>query len=301
MKLATTTGDFWGYCRNYKECVEYVCEAGFRYIDLSMYTVEKDDPLLLREDWRAYAEMLKQTAGTHGAKFVQAHSPGGNPLKMDDAYDVLLHATIRSIEVCGVLGIPNIVVHSGMLPGISKEEYFEKNLAFYKKLFPAMEKWNVNVLCENSTKVNTRDMYFTNSGEDMLSFVKYVNHPLFHTCWDTGHANLEGNQYDEILRLGKELYAVHINDNRGVRDEHLIPYMGTLNMDEIMRGLIDVGFDGYFTFESSSVLLSEAWRKKDAVKDACIAKPKLFMQKMLEKIMYDIGTHILQQYNCFEA
>lgn len=60
-------------------------------------------------------------------RFFKTYSPGGNPISEDKLYaDSLLKATIRSIEVCGVLGIPNIVVHAGSLLGLSKQESFEK-------------------------------------------------------------------------------------------------------------------------------------------------------------------------------
>ena len=37
----------------------------------------------------------------------------------------------------------------------------------------------------------------------MVEFLNYVGHPLLHACWDTGHANCEGSQYDDIVTLGK--------------------------------------------------------------------------------------------------
>lgn len=303
MRLATTTGDFGSYCKTYKERIKHLYEAGFRYIDLSLYTVREEDELLVSADWKENAEHLKAYAEGLGMKFVQAHAPGGNPMCKDDKYDVLLKATIRSIEVCGVLGIPNIVVHSGFEQGVRKQEYFEKNKLFFEELFPHMEKWNVNVLCENSTKANMKDSFFPNSGADMKAFVEYVNHPLFHACWDTGHAHIEGPQYDEIMTLGKELYALHISDNRGEKDEHLIPFLGTISMDEVMNALIDSGYQGYFTMEAEGSLrsancwLGKRYRFKE---DDRLASPQLFMQKQMEKLMYEIGVYILKSYNCYE-
>jgi sugar phosphate isomerase/epimerase len=235
-----------------------------------------------------------------GAEFVQAHAPGGNPISLDKhEVDELVRATERSVDVCGVLGIPNIVVHAGFLKGINKEENFEKNTKFFERLFPAMEKNNVNVLCENSTHKNMGDMYFTNSGSDMKEFVKYVNHPLFHACWDTGHGNCEGNQYDDILAIGSDLFAVHINDNRGQGDEHILPYLGTVNMDEIMNALIDVKYKGYFTFEAYAQL-SPTKLRRTFEKDTRLYDSLLFMKKKVERLMFEMGEYILKQYNCFE-
>ena len=304
MKLATTTGDFDLFCDDYLECVKHVCEAGFRYIDLSMYEVHNDDALLIRDDWRDYVRKLKACADQYQATFVQAHSPSGNPLKTDSPdYEKLLATTIRSIEVCGELGIPNLVVHAGWQKGISKEEYFEKNKQFFERLIPAMERCNVNVLCENSTHANMGDMYYLISGADTKDFVSYVNHPLFHACWDTGHANIEGNQYEEILALGNSLKAVHINDNRGSADEHIIPYMGTLNMDEIMHALADNGYQGCFTFECNAALRSyNCWlgHRKRFEGDERLREPQLFMQKQVEKLLYEVGVYILKSYDCYE-
>ena len=46
------------------------------------------------------------------------------------------------------------------------------NKLFFEKLFPAMERNNVNVLCENSTRKNMGDIYFTNSGSEIKEFVE---------------------------------------------------------------------------------------------------------------------------------
>lgn len=299
MKLATTTGDFSRFFIDHKERVKHVADAGFRYIDLSMYTIFDQDPLFCGCNWQDYAKELADYTASLGAKFVQAHSPGGNPLSCDVAAQNLLEATIRSIDVCGALGIPNIVVHAGVLPDISKAQSFKLNCEFFNKLIPAMERNGVNVLCENSTAANTGSMYFTNSGADIKEFVEYVNHPLFHACWDTGHGNIEGSQYDEIMAVGRDLFAVHINDNRGVWDEHILPFCGTTNFGEIINALIDCEFKGYFTFECDNAMI-RASQRRSFDRDNRLLEPQLFMQKHLERLMYEIGEYALKAYNCFE-
>ena len=127
-----------------------------------------------------------------------------------------------------------------------------------------------------------------------------MNHPLFHGCWDTGHANCEGSQYDEITAVGEHLYAIHYNDNRNWCDEHVIPYLGTLNHDEIMNALIDVGFKGYFTLEcDSSLRKSNYWlgERRKFERDTRLAEPQLFMQRKIESLMYDISEYILTTFS----
>ena len=50
MKLATTTSDFERFCGSYIDCVKNVHQAGFRFVDLSLYTVKENDSLLLSEN-----------------------------------------------------------------------------------------------------------------------------------------------------------------------------------------------------------------------------------------------------------
>lgn len=192
MKLATTTCDF-GIYPTHEERIRHLYDAGFRYIDLSLYT-EGDMRDFMKHDWKETARNLKVYTESLGMKFVQAHSPGGNPLSRDAKWDWLLESTIRSIEVCGILGIPSTVVHAGWAADIGREEYYEKNLEFYRLLWPVMEQNNVNVLVENSTKANMGSNYYFLTGADMKEFLKYAGHPLLHACWDTGHANIEGHQ-----------------------------------------------------------------------------------------------------------
>lgn len=303
MKIATTTEDFAFYCKTDAERIRELHRAGFRYIDLSMYKFSPASPYM-GEWWREEALSLAALAEELGVRFVQAHSQGGNPLSEDPArVDFLLQATKRSIEICALLGIPCTVSHAGVKKGLSKEEWFLANKRFYEQLFPTAEKCGVKVLCENSTAKNMGDAYYINTGRDMREFIEFVDHPLFGGCWDTGHANCEGAQYDEIMALGDKLDAIHYNDNRGSGDEHLAPFFGTLNHDEVLRALIDVGFSGTFTLECTNSLRPyDCWqgnrRRFEAEKR--LREPQLFMQRRVEKMMYETAEWMLKTYNAFE-
>ncbi len=302
MKIATSSGDFKFYCPTDVERIRELHRAGFRYIDFDMYSF-KPDCVYMQDNWRTAVEEIQQVADELGMQFVQAHSQGGNPLD-PNSVEFIVAATNRSIEICQMLGIPNTVVHNGNAYELSKEEWFVKNKAFYERLIPAMERCGVNVLCENSTDSNMHGQYFINTGKDMREFIDYMNHPLIHGCWDTGHANCEGSQYDEIMAVGDELYGIHYNDNRGKQDEHLPPFMGTLNHDEVLRALIDVGYKGYFTLEGSNSLIKyNGWpHKRNRFRDdqLKLSQPQLFMQRHMEALMYDTAKWMLETYGIFE-
>ncbi len=303
MKLATTTEDFTRFSCSICDSLTYIAEAGFRYVDLNQY-VPKLYPELFGDNWKNEVKKIKEQAESLGLTFVQSHSPGMNPFDKDADYNYIVDCVKRSVEVCGMLGIKNTVLHNGYDRNIkSKDEFTEKNIKFFSEFLPLAQENGVNILCENTTYKNMPDWYFPVSGNQLLDFVKDMGHPLVHACWDTGHCNCEGNQYEHILALGKELYALHINDNSGRGDEHVIPYFGTLNMDDVMHGLIDSGYNGYFTFESGmSLRPAKYWQgnRQAFENDTRLCEPQLFMQKRVESLMYEIGEYILRQYDCFE-
>ena len=300
MKLATTTSDVSELTRDPFEAVKLLSEAGFKHIDLSLYKIDSTESPFMQEGWEEYTLRLGEYTRSLGCDFVQCHAPGSyNPFDYGENHAKLISATIRAIEVCGILGIKNCVLHTGWINGITKEESFKENLDFVKNFFSTMEKTGVNLLIENSTKVNMGDAYVFYDGKTMREFLEYASHPLLHACWDIGHAHVEWHNYDDIVDLGDQLYALHIHDNRNGKDEHLLPYSGTVNMDEIMHALIRIGYKGAFTLECEWLIFSSCYRKKFE-HDSRLFKPSKEVQLAASRLRYEVGKFILSSYDLFE-
>lgn len=305
MILATTTGDFSRFCPNDEARVDELHRAGFRYIDLSQYSLRRNADLLTSPDWKENAAKLKAHAEKLGMRFVQSHAPGGELMDPDpEKKEALIQATIRSIYVAKELEIPIIVYHAGTRKFISKDEFLTENIKICRRFLPALEETGVTLLTENTTHANMGIRPYFYSGKEMVEFLDEMNHPLFGACWDTGHANIEGPQSKELETLGKYLKGVHINDNRGLKDEHIIPYTGTVNMDDVMEGLIKAGFNGPFTFECDSMLRPAVYwlgNRRAFGGESKLAEPTLAMQRIAEKLLYEVGKHILTTYHMFEG
>lgn len=312
MRLATTTADLDRYINGAgkdlaatKKMLDYFAQTSFKYLDYSFYADLTPDYLLLQDNWQDSIKAIRDHGHSLGLEFVQSHSAGGNPLAHDDKFEVLLLSTIRSIEACGIMGIKNIVVHSGHVVDLNQEEIFARKLSFYERLFPTMEKHGVNVLIENSATANLPGNHvFFDTGQSMRDFLAYANHPLLGACWDTGHANMmPTGQYGNLTDLGEHLKAVHIADNLGTQDNHFAPYFGSSNMDEIITALLDINYPGYFTFESTRLMIQgENWpvpRKKWA-RDNRLYEVPLELKLEAEKLLYKIGEYMLTKYDCLE-
>lgn len=308
MKLATTTADFYRYVMTPADAVRCYEGTGFRYLDYNFYKEIYPGSPFLGDNWMAEVKDAAKAAEQLGFTFVQAHSPDYDCLDMKTDHEVGVLAAKRSIEACAWLGVKDIVVHPGCNYRYPEErdKFFEKNRDFYRKLFPIMEKHNINVLIENGAENNVGRRCDFMTATDMTDFIEYINHPLIHACWDVGHANMRGtNQHDDICKLGKELYAVHIQDNFGDYDEHFAPFMGTLNLDAIMQGLLEIDYPGYFTFESGNILTREgAWphprQEFMGNQPNRLMTPSLKLKQKSIELLYEIGKYILESYDCFE-
>ena len=70
-----------------------------------------------------------------------------------------------------------------------------------------------------------------------------------HYCFDTGHAHVSPRGIDLLKDLDKEVLLVHISDNTGIVDDHLLPPQGTIDWERFMALLTARGFQGYLTLE----------------------------------------------------
>jgi sugar phosphate isomerase/epimerase len=316
VKLATTTADFRIHSDKVSEVVDQFDGTGFRYLDLNLYKIIYPGSPFIDERWARWIGDMADAAAAKRMSFCQAHSPDGNPYASGEEYEVFLKATLRSLEACSRLGIPQIVVHARDIGGYPSREYhglnLQRNRSFFSCLFPAMEKTGVRVLIENScdrhapTRENTR--HFPSTAAELLELVEYVDHPLIGACWDTGHANVQGvDQYRSLVELGSRLRGLHINDNYGDMDSHVAPFQGTTNIDAVMQGLLDARYQGYFTFEASNILRDGAvwpnFRREWQFRSEKVTRLKDVpapLKRQAVALLYQIGKHMLTEYGCFE-
>jgi sugar phosphate isomerase/epimerase len=65
-------------------------------------------------------------------------------------------------------------------------------------------------------------------------------------CFDTGHAHLEGGVVAGLEPVRDLVVTTHVHDNRGERDDHLLPYEGTIDWNAALAALPS---DAPFVFE----------------------------------------------------
>jgi sugar phosphate isomerase/epimerase len=68
-------------------------------------------------------------------------------------------------------------------------------------------------------------------------------------CLDFGHAHLEGDLVDAIEIVSGHLASIHVHDNHGRADDHLVPFEGTIDWPAALTAVQKVGYDGALIFE----------------------------------------------------
>ena len=296
--LVCSNGDFYQYYVNEatwaettKKSMKAVAEAGFEYIDLSLYHIRNDSDLM-KAGWEEIVLDLKAHAEALGVEFRMAHSPGYTTNGSDEWVDT----NKRCVDICKMLGIERIVVHPVVAD--TKDAFFVNNARYFGYILPYAAENGIDILCENSTSKNTGSAWFINDGLSMREFIKYVQnmgYSNFHGCWDVGHANCEGDQYMDILALGDEMHAIHFHDNLGT-DTHMIPYYGNMDIDSVMRALKVIGYSGDFTLETDGTYRIGSTYTGPALQDGL--NPFTSDRFEEQKIIYQIMTYILKKYDC---
>jgi sugar phosphate isomerase/epimerase len=68
-------------------------------------------------------------------------------------------------------------------------------------------------------------------------------------CIDFGHAHMMGDVADALETVAEHVIATHIHDNHGRDDEHLVPYLGSIDWDLALVTLQKIGYDGTYLME----------------------------------------------------
>lgn len=237
-----------------KEAMDAISEAGYQAMDINLHQYREE---LEREDWRDWAAKHKAYAAEKGLPITQSHAHlyGSFDFYEYTQEQIEYHARLicRDIEAAAIFGAPWVVIHSDSYldeTWYSRKRSMEKNIERFKQYGEVAAKYGIGIAIENM--IDKRSFRRFGAGtEDLVELVDRLGDKnLFGICWDTGHANLhQMNQAKALHEIGDRLKAVHINDNGGVYDHHLLPFQGTVNWKEVVGALKDIGYQGDFTYE----------------------------------------------------
>lgn len=241
------------------EMMDYFAAQGFDGIDFNMEClVESGDR------WEYDMAAYREYAAKLGLVVNFGHLPFHRELcrgadgKPDKA--AFKEFMLRSIDAAAILGLERAVIHPTNPKGheADKDYCFAQNVEYLSPFMERAAKRGVLLLVENMPNGQPAGMpqrYCSEPGD----IAALADHFGCGNCWDVGHGNIGGfNQREAINLLGKRLKGLHIQDNTGRGDDHLIPFFGTTDWQSVMDGLWDVDYDGNFNFECRTFHMPEA-------------------------------------------
>jgi sugar phosphate isomerase/epimerase len=107
----------------------------------------------------------------------------------------------------------------------------------------------------------------------LVAMLEALEAPHAGICMDFGHAFLGGDVPDAIETAAEHLIATHVHDNHGRADDHLVPYLGSINWDAALVTMQKIGYDGTYLMElantgSPASVLEEARRARQRFEQA---------------------------------
>lgn len=68
-------------------------------------------------------------------------------------------------------------------------------------------------------------------------------------CLDYGHAHLMGDVVEAVETVSGHLWTTHIHDNGGQRDDHLVPFSGSIDWGAAIVGTQKIGYEDVLMLE----------------------------------------------------
>lgn len=244
----------------------------------------------------------KEGARAAGITINQMHMP--YPIYIPDGKkeinDFLVQEVApKSMELCHFFGCKNIVVHGFKLARSlgTEDAEWEYTEQFLDGIAPMAKEMDITICIENlytgiaGHLVEGPCCDAGKAAERIDRFNDCYKAEVLGFCFDTGHANLVGLDFEQFLTtLGGRLKVLHIHDNDGVADLHQIPFTftktrenhTTTDWDGFIKGLAKIKYQHVLSFETAPVLSSfPEEMKQEAL--GFIAKIGQYFSEQIEK------------------
>lgn len=247
MKLGSNCGIFNIYG---DEKFRKMKEFGFDYAD---YSIEGELAGKSEEEYTREILRQKALADEAGVVIWQVHGPWRYPPhdETEELRAERAEVMRRSIRHTAMIGCRYWVIHPlmpfGSIDDFHPEEFRKINMDFFRKLLPYAKEHGVVICFEN---MPMRHLSIS-TPEKTLEFIREMNDENFKFCLDTGHSSVFGIQPADAVRMaGADLKVMHVHDNLGKNDDHMVPFSGVIDWKDYRKALDEIGFDGVFSLEA---------------------------------------------------
>lgn len=216
--------------------LRFVRSIGFDLIEINFNHPGRHPSYANAGTWRKEAEKL-------AVRFT-AHAPNLYSLTSLDMSEVEkgIEDYQSFLNSVSVFGIDKVVVHACVVGSkydpARKNEHIGNLIYALERILPACEKHQICFLLE--TMIPGR---FSSVTENVTDVIDRMNSPWIKLCFDTNHSNLSENINEALRKAKGRIGELHLNDNHGLREEHLMPFEGTIDWDGFSRAVRTIDYD----------------------------------------------------------
>ena len=137
---------------------------------------------------------------------------------------------------CRFYEIKTVIMH--LTKGFNPPPANELGINRLKKLASFAEENGVQIALENLECPDYLDVVFPR-----------LNNPSVGLCYDIGHENCYSKKWDILEKYGNRLMALHLHDNNGIDDQHLIPGDGIVDWEKLKSAVTKLNYSGSLSLE----------------------------------------------------
>ena len=135
----------------------------------------------------------------------------------------------RAIDVAETIPFRYLVQHLGSSRQAADPRNLDAAFGSLEHLAAFAKQRGVTIALENTPSE-------IGAPASLLQFVKETHLRDLRFCFDIGHAHVDGGVEASFNLMRDLVVTAHIHDNHGEKDEHLLPYEGTIDWDSALAG-----------------------------------------------------------------
>lgn len=244
------------------ERFEYLKELGFDAADYQPFCTEpgKGVYVFSEKEFDSFFERDKENARKAGIEIIQTHGLWPYDDTDPTQYESKLDAMKKSIKGSALVGAKYVVMHPVMPtmwePSEHHAEHVLENIKYFGMLAEYAKEYNVKIALEN---MPGRHMP-CGTAKELADCIDAIDSEYVVACFDTGHAVYSGQRFvagdnigDAVRTLSNRLHCLHIHDNDGQNDQHMLPYAGIIDWQDFFNALREIKYQGVINMEASSL------------------------------------------------
>lgn len=223
------------------DAMSMIASAGFDAVSLSW------EPLHIDYKTQNGQKQILRLADKYGLLIESIHAPWRTELGLlDERWRKReIDSNIAAIVAAGQMGIEYVIIHAGW--GDADKNINQKRI---DATLRSMDELNECAI-ENKVKIAVENLQGVPSRQLTERILQEFPQEHIGFCHDTGHEHCSLDCFKALESMGNRLFCTHVHDDTGHgKDDHLLPYEGTIEWDLYAKIMGRLNYSGYLLIES---------------------------------------------------